>query len=100
MAGPVLTANIRHQPIAKKPPVIGKLESKEKLTALNMTLPAANFDLWANLSSEKIMDAALTQPRDGWKSKRIKRRRSYRRRDAAIMAWQIDITEVMTIEEK
>jgi hypothetical protein len=91
-----------HPPPAhsKKPPVIGKLESREKLTALKMTLPAANFDLRANLSSEKIMDAALTQPRDGWKSKRIKRQRSYRRRRSRLITWQIDITEVTTVEEK
>lgn len=83
-------------PVAGKQ-VVGKLESKKKLTTMNITIPAANFDLRATLSSEKVMDAALKNPREGWKSKRIKRRRSYARRDKSIK-WQIDITEVTTIE--
>lgn len=76
-------------------PVTGKLESKEKLVTQDLTIPAANFDLRVSLSSEKIMDNAVQEPPPGWKSKRVKRRRSYSRRDKSI-AWQIDVTEVTT----
>jgi hypothetical protein len=76
-------------------PTIGKMESKEKLMELDLTVPAANFDMRISLSSEKVMDANVVQPPPGWTSKRVKRRRSYARKDKAI-AWQIDITEVTT----
>jgi len=74
---------------------VGKMESKEKLMTRDLTIPAANFDLRISLSSEKIMNNAVPEPPMGWKSKRVKRRRSYTRRDKTI-AWQIDVTEVTT----
>jgi mRNA capping enzyme, catalytic domain/mRNA capping enzyme, beta chain/mRNA capping enzyme, C-terminal domain len=74
---------------------VGKMESKEKLMGQDLTVPAANFDLRVSLSSEKIMDPAIQEPPPGWKSKRVKRRRSYTRRDKSIK-WQIDVTEVTT----
>lgn len=77
-------------------PTPGVMESKEKLVTQDLTIPAANFDLRVSLSSEKIMDRAVSTPPVGWKSKRVKRRRSYTRRDQSI-AWQIDVTEVTTV---
>ena len=76
--------------------VAGQMESKEKLMVRDLTLPAANFDLRVSLASEKIMNSVVHEPPPGWKSKRIKRRRSYYRRDQTIK-WQIDVTEVTTI---
>jgi hypothetical protein len=78
---------------------IGKLESKEKLMTQDLTIPAANFDVRISLSSEKVLDntSIINIPPTGWKSKRIKRRRSYHRADKTI-AWQIDVTEVTTTE--
>lgn len=71
----------------------GKLESKEKLLTMDLTLPAAPYDMRVNLSSEKVLDGNLTTPPPTWTVKRVKRRRSYARRDKSI-AWQIDVTEV------
>ena len=76
---------------------IGKLESKERLMAQDLTIPAANFDVRISLSSEKMLDNSIQIPPTGWQSKRIKRRRSYYRSDKSI-AWQIDVTEVTTTE--
>lgn len=56
---------------------VGKMESKEKLLTRDLTIPAANFDFRISLSSEKIMNNAVPEPPAGWKSKRVKRRRSY-----------------------
>lgn len=76
-------------------PSLGKLESKDKLALMDLVVPAAHYDLRMTLSSEKIMDPTVREPPPGWKSKRVKRRRSYTRRDKSI-AWQIDVTEVTT----
>jgi mRNA capping enzyme, catalytic domain/mRNA capping enzyme, beta chain len=76
---------------------LGKMESKQKLLSVDMTIPAANFDLRVSLSTEKPINDAITEPPAGWKSKRIKRRRSYLRSDHKI-SWQIDVTEVTTIQ--
>lgn len=82
---------------SSRAPAVGKMESKQKLCTFDVTIPAANYDVRINLSSEKIMDPMVRgQPPAGWKSKRIKRRRSYSRHDKSI-AWQIDVTEVTTI---
>ena len=80
-------------------PLVGKMESKEKLMhPLDLALPAANFDLRVSLSSEKPLmgQTVIREPPAGWSSKRIKYRRSYSRRDKSIK-WQIDVTEVTTI---
>jgi len=77
-------------------PVIGKLESKEKLLTMDLAVPAAPYDIRVNLSSEKVMDPAVQQnPPPGWKSKRVKKRRSYMCRDRNRFAWQVDVTEVV-----
>lgn len=78
------------------PMMIGKMESKEKLVTQDLCLPAANSDVRITLSSEKIMNPSLSTLPPRWTSKRIKRRRSYKRRDKKIQ-WQIDVTEVTTI---
>jgi len=74
---------------------VGKMEIKSKLTGLDLTIPAASYDFRMNLATEKVLDANVPreQPPQGWTSKRIKRRRSYSRRDKSIL-WQIDVTEV------
>jgi len=73
----------------------GRQESKEKLAVMDLCLPAAPYDIRVSLASEKSMNATGPQPPAGWTSKRVKRRRSYVRRDKSI-AWQIDVTEVTT----
>eukprot|EP00522_Entomoneis_paludosa_P007418 CAMPEP_0172454760 /NCGR_PEP_ID=MMETSP1065-20121228/11651_1 /TAXON_ID=265537 /ORGANISM="Amphiprora paludosa, Strain CCMP125" /LENGTH=746 /DNA_ID=CAMNT_0013207145 /DNA_START=15 /DNA_END=2255 /DNA_ORIENTATION=+ len=84
---------VDHDP-AKKHDIIGQMESKEKLSTMDLTLPAAPYDLRVTLSSENIMDPTVrNQPPNGWTSRRIKRRRSYTR---SSMAWQLDVTEVTT----
>lgn len=76
-------------------PAMGQMETKDKLLVLDFTIPAAKYDMRMNLSSEKVLDAAVADPPPGWKSKRVKRRRSYFRKDEKIK-WQIDVTEVTT----
>jgi hypothetical protein len=74
----------------------GVMESKEKLHVMDLAVPAAPYDLRVSLASEKIMNPTVgQQPPPGWTSRRVKRRRSYSRRDKSI-AWQIDVTEVTT----
>jgi hypothetical protein len=76
--------------------IVGKMESKEKLSVMDLTVPAAPYDIRITISSEKVLDATVqNQPPPNWTMKRIKRRRSYSRRDKSI-AWQIDVTEVTT----
>ena len=61
---------------------------------MDLTLPAAPYDLRVTLSSENIMDPSVrNEPPPGWTSRRVKRRRSYTRGN---MAWQLDVTEVTT----
>ena len=79
---------------------IGKMESKEKLAVMDLAVPAAPYDIRCTISSEKVTDAAVqNQPPPNWTMKRIKRRRSYSRRDKS-MAWQIDVTEVTTTHQQ
>ncbi len=78
------------QPAPTKP---GQMEYKEKLQQMDLTLPAAKYDMRISLASEKVVDPAVASPPPGWNMHRIKRRRSYSRRDGNI-AWQIDVTEV------
>jgi hypothetical protein len=75
------------------PTKAGQMEYKEKLEQMDLTLPAAKYDMRISLASEKVVDPAVTTVPPGWKLHRIKRRRSYSRRDGNI-AWQIDVTEV------
>eukprot|EP00544_Gedaniella_sp_CCMP2646_P005444 CAMPEP_0202503566 /NCGR_PEP_ID=MMETSP1361-20130828/42044_1 /ASSEMBLY_ACC=CAM_ASM_000849 /TAXON_ID=210615 /ORGANISM="Staurosira complex sp., Strain CCMP2646" /LENGTH=86 /DNA_ID=CAMNT_0049136823 /DNA_START=36 /DNA_END=293 /DNA_ORIENTATION=- len=65
---------------------------------MDLCLPAANYDLRISLTTEKSLDSHVpssSSPPPGWTMKRVKRRRSYTRRDHSI-AWQLDVTEVTT----
>jgi mRNA capping enzyme, catalytic domain/mRNA capping enzyme, beta chain/mRNA capping enzyme, C-terminal domain len=62
---------------------------------MDLTVPAAFYDLRIQLASEKVVDKNVREPPTGWTQKRVKRRRSYARRDKSI-AWQIDVTEITT----
>jgi mRNA capping enzyme, catalytic domain/mRNA capping enzyme, beta chain/mRNA capping enzyme, C-terminal domain len=81
----------RHPVVRQKPG--GQMEYKEKLQQMDLIVPAAKYDLRINLASEKVVVTDQMTVPDGWSVHRVKRRRSYRRRDAN-MAWQIDVTEV------
>ena len=89
----------------------GHSERKEKLSIMDMALPAAPYDLRLTCATETSLDggsnngsggggsggsvpnvASLTP---GWNTKRIKRRRSYSRADKSF-AWRMDVTEVTT----
>jgi len=72
---------------------VGAMEYKEKLVQMEWTIPAAKYDFRVSLASEKTVDKAVKSVPDGWSIQRIKRRRSYSRRDGNI-AWQIDVTEI------
>mmetsp|Transcript_5796 Transcript_5796/g.12106 ORF Transcript_5796/g.12106 Transcript_5796/m.12106 type:complete len:782 (-) Transcript_5796:387-2732(-) len=71
----------------------GKMEHKAKVTGMDVCLPAAPYDLRLTLATEKAVDNNVMEPPSGWKTKRLKRRRSYTRRDGSF-AWQLDVTEV------
>jgi mRNA capping enzyme, catalytic domain/mRNA capping enzyme, beta chain/mRNA capping enzyme, C-terminal domain len=74
----------------------GKMEKKERLLFLDLAVPAAPYDIRIQLATEKCVDDQIPNvPPPNWKTKRIKRRRSYTRRDKTIV-WQIDVTEVTT----
>lgn len=76
--------------------VVGTMEYKDKLFNMDLAIPAAGYDARITLSAEKSLDSNVRQePPPGWTMKRIKRRRSYSRRDDSF-AWQLDITEVTT----
>lgn len=77
----------------------GEAERKDKLSTIDVALPAAPYDLRLTCATELALDnqnvpnvANLTP---GWDKKRIKRRRSYSRRDNSF-AWRMDVTEVTT----
>eukprot|EP00526_Cylindrotheca_closterium_P004454 CAMPEP_0113634152 /NCGR_PEP_ID=MMETSP0017_2-20120614/17781_1 /TAXON_ID=2856 /ORGANISM="Cylindrotheca closterium" /LENGTH=763 /DNA_ID=CAMNT_0000544835 /DNA_START=68 /DNA_END=2359 /DNA_ORIENTATION=- /assembly_acc=CAM_ASM_000147 len=73
--------------------VVGAMEYKEKLVQMEWTIPAAKYDFRVALASEKTVDKSVKSVPDGWSIQRVKRRRSYSRRDGNI-AWQIDVTEI------
>jgi len=75
----------------------GKMEHKMKLTSMDVALPAAPYDLRLTLATEKAVDRDVREPPPGWRTKRLKRRRSYSRRDKSF-AWQLDVTEVTTMD--
>lgn len=78
-------------------PVKGRMENKTKLTTIDLALPAASYDLRVNLSTERSLDDHVIEPPRGWTSRRLKRRRSYSRRDRSFK-WQLDVTEVTTYD--
>ncbi|KAL7534049.1 hypothetical protein ACHAXR_008099 [Thalassiosira sp. AJA248-18] len=79
----------------------GQSEKKEKISTMDMALPAAPYDLRLTCATETSLDhqqvpnVASLQP--GWTTKRVKRRRSYVRRDNSF-AWRMDVTEVTTMD--
>ncbi len=82
----------------------GVTEKKEKLSTIDMALPAAPYDLRLTVASETSMKHSACPPiptvadiAPGWDKKRIKRRRSYSRADKSF-AWRMDITEVTTTD--
>jgi len=79
------------------PKKIGRMECKAKVTGMDIALPAAPYDVRVQLATEKILDKDVREPPRGWSTKRIKRRRSYTRRDKSF-AWRMDVTEVTSAE--
>ena len=82
----------------------GQSEKKEKVSTMDMALPAAPYDLRLTCATETSLDGpqhqqvpnvASLQP--GWNKKRIKRRRSYARKDNSF-AWRMDVTEVTSVD--
>lgn len=79
--------------------VVGKMERKQRQTGgmMDLSLPSASYDLRLMAATEHIEDGDVAYPPpSGWSTKRLKRRRSYRRRDKSF-AWQLDVTEVTTV---
>jgi len=74
---------------------MGKMEHKSKLASMDIALPSAPYDLRLTLSTERNLASNVKDVPRGWKTRRLKRRRSYRRKDGHF-AWQLDITEVTT----
>lgn len=73
----------------------GKMENKSKLATMDIGLPAAAYDLRIGLATERTLDGDVLEPPKGWSVRRLKRRRSYCRRDKSI-AWQLDVTETIS----
>mmetsp|Transcript_4851 Transcript_4851/g.11580 ORF Transcript_4851/g.11580 Transcript_4851/m.11580 type:complete len:770 (-) Transcript_4851:419-2728(-) len=85
--------DVEHPSSVPVPTKAGQMEYKEKLDQRDLILPAAKYDLRIGLASEKIVDPNVTHIPAGWALHRVKRRRSYKRKDTN-MGWQIDVTEV------
>ena len=60
-----------------------------------LALPSASYDLRVTLSTERKLATDLETVPSGWSTRRLKRRRSYLRKDNSF-AWQLDVTEVTT----
>ena len=75
----------------------GQMENKTKLATMDIALPAAPYDLRLALATERTLDQHVIEPPRGWTTRRLKRRRSYTRRDKSF-AWQLDVTEVTTTD--
>lgn len=84
-----------HDITSRNPKNRGKMENKSKLATMDIGLPAAAYDLRLGLATERILDHSVVEPPKGWSVRRLKRRRSYSRRDKSI-AWQLDVTETVT----
>ena len=85
--------DVDHPSSVPVPTKSGQMEYKEKLDQRDLIIPAAKYDLRIGLASEKIVDPNVTHIPAGWSLHRVKRRRSYKRKDTN-MGWQIDVTEV------
>lgn len=73
----------------------GVMENKTKLAMMDIALPSAPYDLRITLSTERKLATDVVEVPHGWKTRRLKRRRSYVRKDNSF-AWQLDVTEVTT----
>lgn len=73
----------------------GRVESKRKAMQVDLNFPAALYDVRISMSEEQLVEHQILSVPNGWSSKRVKRRRSYRRRDNQNV-WRIDVTEVTT----
>ncbi|KAL3761988.1 hypothetical protein ACHAW5_006494 [Stephanodiscus triporus] len=79
----------------------GHSERKEKLSTMDVALPAAPYDLRLTCATELSLDRVRPVVPDpsslppGWNTRRVKRRRSYVRSDGSF-AWRMDVTEVAT----
>jgi len=77
----------------------GKMENKSKLVTMDLALPSSPYDLRIGLATEQTVDSNVSYPPpQGWTSKRLKRRKSYTRKDQSIK-WQLDVTEVVTTSQ-
>ena len=74
---------------------IGRLEAKQKLDTLDLIVASAPYDVRLTINLEKNIGSQVDQIHPNWISRRVKRRRSFSRRDGKI-PWQIDATEVTT----
>jgi len=83
-------------PVVTQP---GQMEYKQKLIQRDLIVPAAKYDLRIGLATEKIVDPNVTAIPTGWSLHRVKRRRSYKRKDTN-MGWQIDVTEVTSTSKQ
>jgi hypothetical protein len=82
----------------------GHKERKEKISTIDIALPAAPYDLRLTLATETPMKdnnnnevTTIQHLCPGWNKKRMKRRRSYSRIDKSF-AWRIDVTEVTSMD--
>eukprot|EP00970_Alexandrium_tamarense_P011846 scaffold2578_cov197-Alexandrium_tamarense.AAC.12 len=94
--------NFPHNPPQSNVLTKGHQEKKEKLSVIDIALPAAPYDLRLQLATEVPMGEGNNIPNvksipHGWNKKRVKRRRSYSRLDNSF-AWKIDVTEVTSTD--
>jgi hypothetical protein len=73
----------------------GRKELKKSLQNLDLCLPAAKYDLRVSLKTEQPQGSNVSL-QEGWTSKRVKVRHSYKRRKEEGSYWRIDVTEVTT----
>ncbi|KAL3774878.1 hypothetical protein HJC23_009229 [Cyclotella cryptica] len=89
--------NFPHNPPQSNVLGRGHQERKEKLSIVDIALPAAPYDLRLQLASEVPIEnrrlESVNNIPNGWNTKRVKRRRSYSRIDKSF-AWRVDVTEV------
>jgi len=71
----------------------GKLEKKERVYLMDLAVPSAKYDLRVQIATEEAVEEGLREVPAGYRSKRLKRRRSYTRKDCKF-AWRLDVTEV------
>ena len=78
---------------------VGGMEKKQKLCTMDVALPSSPYDLRIGLATEVTIDPNVKlPPPQGWTSKRLKRRKSYFRKDKS-MKWQLDVTEVISTNQ-